>query len=209
MEFLRLSTLGPVLFTVYVNDLLSVPTYCKLACHVDDPKQYMSFPSIAVSTAIDNLNVDLESISRWCCQNSLLINPGKTKVFMIDEPQLLLQLPTISVRILGKEITPVTVAKDLGIYIVQSLTYNDHITKTVSTCLYKLIQINRIKHLLDKKTLLLLINSIVFSKLHYCSTVWSNTSKRNIKKLHQYRTLQLALYLVSRSLIMFHKVSNL
>ena len=79
---------------------------------------------------------------------------------------------------LGKEITPVAVAKDLGLYIDQSLTYNDHIPKTVSTCLHKLIQINRIKHLLDKKTILLL-NSFVFSRLYYCST----TSKRNIKKL--------------------------
>ena len=56
------SILGPVLFTVY--DLLSVPTYCKLACCVNYSKLYMSFPSIAVSTAINNLNVDLESIAR-------------------------------------------------------------------------------------------------------------------------------------------------
>ena len=84
---------------------------------------------------------------------------------------------------LGKEITPVTVAKDLGIYIDQSLTYNDHITKPASNCLHKLIQINRIKHLLDKKTLILLMNCFIFSKLLYCSTVWSNTSRSNIKKL--------------------------
>ena len=30
---------------------------------------------------------------------------------------------------------------------------------------------------------ILLINTFVFSKLFYCSTVWSNTSKKNIKKL--------------------------
>ena len=41
----------------------------------------------------------------------------------------------------------------------------------------------RIKHLLDRKTLLLLINAFVFSKLFYCSTVWSNTSKTNVKRL--------------------------
>ena len=29
----------------------------------------------------------------------------------------------------------------------------------------------------------MLINSIVFSKLYYCSTVWSNTSATNLKKL--------------------------
>ena len=59
-------------------------------------------------------------------------------------------------RIFGKTIVPVSVAKDLGIYIGhidQSLTYNnDHITKTVSTCLQKHIQIKRIKLLIDKNT---------------------------------------------------------
>ena len=87
-------------------------------------------------------------------------------------------------RILGKTIVHVSVAKDLGIYIDQSLTYYYHITKTVSTCLQKLVQINRIKHLIDKSTLLLLlVSSLVFSKLYYCSSIWLKTSKRNIKKL--------------------------
>ena len=49
--------------------------------------------------------------------------------------------------------------------------------------MYRLIRINRIKHLLDRKTLLLLINAFVFSKLFYCSTVWSNTCKTNVKRL--------------------------
>ena len=99
-------------------------------------------------------------------------------------PQLLNKLPIASaVWMLGNEITPSTFAKDLGIYIDQSLTYSEGIAKTVSTCLHKLVQINRIKHLLDKKTILLLMSSFVFSKLYYCSTVWSDTSKHNINKL--------------------------
>ena len=177
------SILGPVLFTIYVNDLLSVPEHCKSACYVDDCKLYLSFPSPNINTAIANLNEDLNNISSWCCRNSLLINPDKTKVLFIGLPQLLRRLPTVPVSMLGIEITPVTVAKDLGIHIDQSLTYNDHITKTASSCLHKLIQINRIKHLLDKKTLILLMNCFIFSKLLYCSTVWSNTSRSNIKKL--------------------------
>ena len=177
------SILGQVLFTIYVNDLLSVPTHCKSACYVDDSKLYLSFPSSDMSTAIHNQNADLEQVSRLCCQTSLLINPDKTKVLMIGTPQLFNKLPTASVRMHGKEITPSTVVKDLGIYIDHSLTYNEHIAKTVSICLHKVVQINSIKHLLNKKTILLLLNSFVFSKLYYCSTVWSNTSKHNINKL--------------------------
>ena len=80
---------------------------------------------------------------------------------------------------------PVPVVKDLGVIIDSSPTYNKHVTKTVSDCMHRLIRINRIKHLLDRKTLLLLINAFAFafSTLFYCSTVWSNTSKTNVKKL--------------------------
>ena len=67
-----------------------------------------------------------------------------------------------------EKINPVIVAKDLGLYLDQSLTYSDHITKTASNCMHKLIEINRIKHLLDNKTLLLLMDSFIFSKLFYC-----------------------------------------
>ena len=65
---------------------------------------------------------------------------------MISMPQLLIKLPTASVWMLGKGITPSTVAKDLGIFIDQSLAYNELIAKTVSTCLHKLVQINGKKH---------------------------------------------------------------
>ena len=77
------------------------------------------------------------------------------------------------------------VVKDLGVLLDTRLSYNQHITETASKCLFKLYQINRIKHLLDRNTLLLVINSFVFSKLQYCSTVWSNTSSSNIDKLLQ------------------------
>ena len=74
-------------------------------------------------------------------------------------------------------------AKDLGVTSDSSLSYNERVTRTVSDCMHRLIRINKNKHLLDRKTLLLLINAFVFSKLFYCSTVWSNTSKTNLKKL--------------------------
>ena len=47
----------------------------------------------------------------------------------------------------------------------------------------RLGQINGVKHVFDKRTLLMIINSLVFSKLFYCSNVWANTSKCNISKL--------------------------
>ena len=103
-------------------------------------------------------------------------------MLVVGVPQLLRQLPSFSISLFGKEISPVPVAKDLGVQLDQNLSFNEHIVKTSSNCMHKLVQINRIKHLLDRKTLMLLINAFVFSKLFYCSTVWSNTCKTNVKK---------------------------
>ena len=84
---------------------------------------------------------------------------------------------------MGKNIKPSTVVKDLGVWVDTAVTFDDHINKLSSSCLYKLRRINRIKHLLDSKTLKLIINALIFSRLFYCSNVWANTSSKNICKL--------------------------
>ena len=179
------SIMGPVLFTLYVNDLFRVPKYCEPLGYVDDTKLLLGFPSSKLYDVISAVNEDLKEISSWCCRNSLLINPDKTKLLYVGVPQLMRILPAIlpSATMLGTEIRPVAVAKDLGVHIDCHLNFNEHITKTVSDCIFKLSRVNRIKHLLDQKTLIYLMNAFVFSKLFYCSTVWSSTSKKNVRKL--------------------------
>ena len=44
-------------------------------------------------------------------------------------------------------------------------------------------QISRVKHISRKDILVSIINSLVFSKLYYCSSVWSITSASNIRNL--------------------------
>ena len=42
---------------------------------------------------------------------------------------------------------------------------------------------HRVKRVFKKELLVMIINMLVFSKLYYCSLVWSNTTDTNIKKL--------------------------
>ena len=177
------SILGPVLFTIYIIDLISAITHSQIAAYVDDSKLHFKFPVSDSSSTMAAVNQDLRNISRWCAKNSLLINRDKTKLVVIGSAQLLKRLPHISLSLLGKTILPVSFAKDLVVYVDQHLTYDVHITKTASSCMNQLVQVSRIKHLLDKKTPLLLINSFVFSNFFYCSSEWGNASKRNLHKL--------------------------
>ena len=83
------SILAPVLFTLYVNDLLSVPKHCQAMGYVDDTKIFLDLPPSQISDAVTALKKDLSDIARWCCMNSLLINPDKTKLLVIGVPQLM------------------------------------------------------------------------------------------------------------------------
>ena len=64
-------------------------------------------------------------------------------------------------------------------------SYNEQFTNITSTGMASLCQMNRIKHLLDSRTLENVITSLVFSKLYFSSSVWANTSKTNIRKLQK------------------------
>ena len=69
-----------------------------------------------------------------------------------------------------------------------SLTYDEHVTQLTSKCIGSLCHINRVKYLFDRRTLITIINSLVFSKLLYCSSVWANTTKKNIELLQTVQT---------------------
>ena len=133
---------------------------------------------------IQQINNDLKKIASWCCYNSLLINPEKTKLLVLGTRQMLQRLPAdFHVTLLGKKVTPSPSARDLGLQVDSTLSYDEHVTQTVSSCIGSLCQINRVKHLFDARTLEWVINALVFSKLYQCSPVQfliSNTIHFNI-----------------------------
>ena len=83
------SILGPALFSIYINDLPTTPIACPLESYVDDSKIYLSFSFKDINVAEIQLTDDLRRIAAWCCSNSLLANPEKTKLLLFGTPQML------------------------------------------------------------------------------------------------------------------------
>ncbi len=113
------------------------------------------------------------------------MNPKKTKLLLLGTSQMLKGFSgtDFPITVLGEKIIPLQTVNDLGMTLDSRLTYDKHIVDTVSKCITELCQNNRVKHIFDKHTLSLIINALVFSKMYYCSSVWSNTLKKNISKL--------------------------
>ncbi len=177
------SILGPLLFSIYVNDLPSVSQDCTSDCYVDDTKLLMSFHVEDSTIAMTKINCDLLRIRNWCFDNCLLLNPNKTKLIVFGSRQMMKKIPDFKLSLLQKELIPAEFVKDLGVMFDSNLSFDKHILATVSSCMSKLGQISRAKHAFSKDLLVKIINALVFSKLFYCSSVWSNTSNSNIRKL--------------------------
>ena len=67
---------------------------------------------------IQQINKDLKKIESWCCYNSLLVNPKKTKLLVFGTRQMLQRLPAdFHATLLGKKVTPSPSAWDLGLQV--------------------------------------------------------------------------------------------
>ena len=181
------SILGPMLFNLYINDL---PSAVKSNCtdsYVDDTKIYCSFSAKNMNSCLVKMTEDLRLIAGWCCSHQLLINPSKTKLIFFGTRQLLSKVSDIRVPFLDRELTPVSSVKDLGITLDSYLNFTDHVNTLTSSLLSMLCQISRVRHLFTKPVLSTILNSLIFSKLFYCSTVWAGTSKQISAKLRRPR----------------------
>ena len=121
------SILGPVLFMLYVKNLLSVPKKCEAMGYVDDTKLLLTLLPSDISVAISDLNSDLREIAKWCSTNSLLTNRNKTKLLVVGNPQLTRNVSFPPVFLLGKNIKPSPVVTDLGFWI-SAVTFDDHVS---------------------------------------------------------------------------------
>ena len=108
------------------------------------------------------------------------------------------------VTLLGKDIRPSHSAKELGIVLDSHLMFNEHVNDLVSKCTSSLCQINGVKHLFDDPILMNILNSLVFSKLFYCSSVWAGTTQKNILKLQSVQNFVARIVTGSKNLTILH-----
>ena len=98
-------------------------------------------------------------------------------------------LDFLKLSLLGNDINPAQSVTDVRVIFDPTLSFDSHISTVVSSCMSKLSQISRIRFVFDEQLLETIINALVFSKLYYCSSVWSSSSVCDIRKLHYVQNL--------------------
>ena len=176
------SVLGPILFNIYLNDLLWTINDSEVCNFADDTTLF------ACDKEFSNIKKKLESSSKvaisWFKRNHMKLNADKCKFIICGKKEN----SDSFVMVGDSKIKEEPWVKLLGIYIDKNLKFDHHISKLVKKANSKILVIKRsFKYLCQYKKKLLL-SSFVQSQFSYSPLVWmlhSKQAKDKINRVHK------------------------
>ena len=140
------SVLGPLLFSLYINDLpLHITSSCEL--FADDTTIYSNHSDHAQLS--NNLQKNISYLTNWTEHNHMSLNEKKTKYMIITTRQKRQNLTkATSLNIGGKQIEEVDVHKVLGLTLDNNLSWSSHIRNLCKIVSQKVFQLSQIEYFL-------------------------------------------------------------
>lgn len=182
------SILGPILFNIFVNDLLLWIKNAELHNFADD--NTISCSEKTLDKLTQSLISESEKAVEWFKDNMMIVNPEKFQAIIIDRKNQ--DNNPVPLKISGKTIFSEKSVKLLGIEIDSKLNFDKHITQLCKKSASQLNAIIRLNSFLNLEQKTLLVNSFIYANFNYCPLVWHFCSKASMKKIEkiQYRALQ-------------------
>lgn len=174
------SHLGPLLFSIFINDIVDCFKFSQCALYADDLKIKKN-----ISTLNDCvlLNEDLNALNEFCAANRIYLNINKCCSITFTRN---LNKIVFSYTLNGELLKRVNVVKDLGIYLDTKLSFDHHIESVVHKSFKNLGFILRTtKDFKREKSVLILYNSMVRSHLEYASLVWDPAYNKYINRIEK------------------------
>ncbi len=183
------SILGPLLFSLFINDLPTILRSCHISLYADDAVIFLSHSSLDVLN--ETIQEEMANIGRWMLSNKLKLNLKKSVTMLIGSPQKIKDL-SLNISVLGESLINVIKIKYLGVIVDNHLKWVDHINYLKQCISLKIACLRRLLPL-PKPTILFLYKSYILSILDYCDCVWSSASTSLLKSLDDihYRFLKL------------------
>ena len=192
------SVLGPILFSIYVNDL---PCFVKCKCEMfaDDTSLCSSNSDSCRLTS--DLQVNIDRLIDWTQLNHMSLNAHKTKCMYVSARQKRQKMKTNfePLYIDNRIVEEVNSHKILGVIIDKDLTWTDHVMSLGKRLSTKLLQLSKIKNFLDNHSRKLFFCGHVLPLIDYASTLWDSCSETNLKFLHRLYKRALKLVLLKSS----------
>ena len=165
------SILGPLLFLVYVNDLVDdLITLPYL--FADDTSLFTVIDPINPEITFNQINRDLEVLNEWSTCWRVTFNATKTVYMIISNKSANVVYPDLYLN--GIKLTKVTSHKHLGVTLTSNMKWGVHIDAAISKANKRLNGIRRIRFLITREARVLLYKALILPVLEYGNILYDN-----------------------------------
>lgn len=172
------SILGPILFLIFINDIVQCvnDAFCNL--FADDNIVY------TFDEKLEKLNKKLQTnadnTNKWYEKNRLGVNATKTLMMLIKASN---SDEKLDIKIGDTHIEQVNVARYLGLMVDENLNWSAHVSQLSRSVAYKISSLNRLSKCMDTDLLDKLYKSTIQPCIDYACSVWGSTSEGNKQTL--------------------------
>ena len=177
------SALGPLLFTIFANDLSLHAPDAHVTQYADDTQVLISDVKRNLPSLILRMETTLSSLASWFHAHGLKLNASKTEILLLGTRQNTRDLSPVSVRVGGETVRESPCVKNLGVLFDRHLSWDAHVSDVVRKCVGLLIGLRHLRHFLPQHVILIVVNGLVISRVRYCISVYGNGSAANDTRL--------------------------
>ena len=185
------SVLGPLLFLIYINDIVNSSGLGHFVLFADDTNIFVVGKDEEQVYA--NANIVLDNICRYMFVNQLHINCSKS-VYMHFRPHMNRNERQVCARtrefgsektlkLNGSKLKKVDKVKFLGVIIDDRLTWEPQIEHLKEKLNSSIIVIKRIKKFIPESQYIKIYNALFKSHLSYCISCWGGISRYKLESL--------------------------
>ena len=177
------SCLGPILFVLFVNDIVDKLHCCTTAkLYADDVKLYAA---INIDQGYNNLQASLDIIYRWSLEWQLLISFQKCFILLINTNLKRDFLDKFVFKIDTYILEYKPVARDLGVLVDNRLAFSNHIAEITKKANQRANLIFRCFNSNHSDSMVKAFTTYVRPLLEYNSQIWSPNTVNAIFKIEQ------------------------
>lgn len=173
------SILGPLLFLIYINDLLNSAPKLNYILFADDTNIFSTDPNL--------MRKELHNVNDWCIANKLVINYDKTYQVLFKAPNKNYDPQNFNLNMGNTLLKSITSTKFLGIELDSNITFSKHLLNLSRKLNLCLIMMRAIRPYLDEKTMVNIYYTFFYPHLIYGIEFWGHSSNTSLKHI---QTLQ-------------------
>lgn len=176
------TVLGPILFILYINDLLTLQSAGRIISYADDTA--IMYTENSWEKLKETVECDFLTIKRWFDTNLLTLNPTKT-TFLTFSAQVRETFDCILIKETEGtlQIKSSASVKYLGIIVDSQLKWSLHINNVVKKLRPLLFKFRVLRQYLDVAQLRILYFALVRSHLSYGVIAWGSAFKTHLRNL--------------------------